>query len=439
MIKGLEIEGVSCLDLSKEYGTPLFVISQSEVRSNYKEFLESFQSHYPGEIVVCVGLKSNYGLAIRKIIAEEGGGGDVFGLGELYIALMAGTDPDKIVMNGPNKSRDMLEAALEAGVIINIDCLSELDEVLDIATKRDEKADVCLRIRLPLDNLSGRMYVDPRYGPPGVDVAKWEREFKFGMEPAQIYEAVKKYKDSSIVNLKGLMYHGGIPRRAGFYQEEVQELMDYVKKIYDEFNWQPQILNLGGGFIPRRRGLEKPPSIDECAGKISEVIKSKAKSYKLSLPKLYLEPGRYCIESAVTYLVEVGRIKTDTQLTNKKWVYVDGNINEMADPIDPFLNYHEVLLANNPNAPAIEVVDICGQLCNAADILAGERKIPGVKEGDILAFLDMGAYNESFANQSNAMPRSPSVLVSNGRWDLVRKRETVQDIINREIVPYWLL
>jgi len=184
----LTVEGQSYVELAERSGTPLFVLSESTIRSNYRKFYGAFKSRYPKEVVVCVGLKANYGLAVRRIIVQEGGGGDVFGLGELYVAVVAGSDPKKIVVNGANKPDDVIEGAIQSGVIINVDSLDELAQVDRITAGLGQVVDICPRIRLPLTELKGKMYIDPRYGPPGTDVSKWESEFKFGMEPASFFD-----------------------------------------------------------------------------------------------------------------------------------------------------------------------------------------------------------------------------------------------------------
>jgi len=434
----LTVEGVSVIELANNFGTPLFVISENTIRENYQTFYKAFQSRYPKAVVVCVGMKANWGLAVRRIIVEEGGGGDAFGLGELYVALLAGTPADKIVLNGPNKPEDVLKVAVESGIMINVDNLDELENIHRIAEDIGKTAIIALRIRLPLDVLSGKRYVDSRYKPPGIDIAKWEREFKFGMEPDSFFQAVEKALNTKHIDLKGVMYHGGIPRRAGFHCEEVGELMDYVGQVRDQFSWEPEVINVGGGFVPVRHGQEPPPSLENYAEGIVSIIKDRCQLLGLAVPRLFLEPGRFCWENAVVWLTRVGNIKDDKTLAGKKWVYVDGNINEMGDPFDPFAGFHQVVIANDVNRAGEETVDICGQLCNSADILAEERRVPKIERGDILAFLDMGAYNESFANQSNAMPRSASILVSNGKKAVVRRRETIHDVLGREAIPYWL-
>ncbi|UCF90246.1 MAG: hypothetical protein JSW39_18370, partial [Desulfobacterales bacterium] len=433
------IEDRRAADLAEQFGTPLFVTSENTIRSNYRRFYQSFKSRYPAEVLVCVGMKANWGLACRKIIVQEGGGGDAFGLGELYVALLAGTDPRKIIMNGTNKSEEVLTAAISAGILINVDDLMEIERILQITAMLDTTAKVCVRIRMPLQALEGRRFVDPRYKPPGIDVSRWEREFKFGMEPEMVMEAVERCRKCKRIELLGLHYHGGLPRRAGYSHEEAEELMDWIAELKVRFDWQPDVVNLGGGFPKTRFGHENPFPLEHHAEAITAAIKRKSEKFGLKIPNLILEPGRWCWEDATVYLTRVGSIKQDQQLTCKKWVYVDGSINEMGDPFDPFRGYHHALIVDRAAEPATETVDICGPLCNAADILGAERKMPRAKPGDLIAFLNMGAYNESFANQANAMCRSASVLVKGRQAALIRRRETLPDLLSRDQIPFWLM
>lgn len=435
----LHFDGVSTIDLAQDYGTPLFVLSEGAIRHNFRKVKVAFANAYPADVLICVGMKANWGLAARRIIVQEGGGGDAFGLGELTVALLAGSDPETLVMNGPNKSKETLVAAITAGVTINVDNLDELAMVQNSASALGKKATVALRIRLPLETLVGRRYVDTRYRPPGVDLGAWEREFKFGMEPESFFAGVETALASDHVALRGVHYHGGIPRRAGYHMQEVAELMEFLGAVRDRYKWEPSLLNIGGGFVSPRYGEDPPPSIDKYASDIGSVITDSCAALRLTVPKLIIEPGRYCWESAGIWLTRVGNIKEDRTLARKKWVYVDGNINEVGDPFDPFAGSRHVVVANDCARESVEVIDICGQLCNAADILAKERKMPRLETGDTLALLDMGAYNEAFASQANAMPRSATVMVSEGRSFVVRWRESIQDVLAREAVPYWLL
>ena len=436
----LIFDGVNCVDLDQQYGTPLFVISENTLRKNFRTFHDAFQSRYPAEVLTTVGLKSNYGLAMRKVLATEpGAGGEAFGLGELYSALVSGIHPRKIVMNGCSKSTEILRAAIDAGITIDLDCLEEIYRTEAVAKELNKKAYVNVRCRLPLAKVHMEHYVDPRYK-DGIDGAEWERTMKFGNEPPQAIECFKYALQSDYLNVVGAMYHGGIPRRVGFHVEELEELLDEIKVVHDLTGWSPEMVDIGGGFTPYRYGNEfKCPSLEQYAEDITGLFIRKFESFGMKLPMLVLEPGRFCVEKSTMFLTSVGLQKHDTQLTDHKWIYVDGNTNEMIDPFDAQNHYHHIVVANNANAPEEQIVDVCGQLCSSDDILAKQRNIPLVKEGDILAFLDMGAYMESFASNANAMPRSATVIVSNGRADLARRRETVQDIFARDVIPYWLI
>lgn len=121
----LEVEGIPVTKLVADYGSPLFVLSENAIRENFRRIHRAFAEVYPAEVIVCAGMKGNWGLAARRVIVDEGGGGDAFGLGELTVAMMAGSDPRKIVMNGANKSRETIEAAIDMGVLNQVDNIDE--------------------------------------------------------------------------------------------------------------------------------------------------------------------------------------------------------------------------------------------------------------------------------------------------------------------------
>ena len=434
----LEIEGRTVVELAREYGTPLFVISENTIRGRIRRMQKAFDDHYPNETIVCVGMKAQWGLAVRRVVAKEGAGGDAFGLGELTVAMMAGSDPSKIVLNGANKAEEALRAAIDTGVMIQVDHEDELAKVVELAGELGKTARVSLRIRLPLNAIEEAVYVDPRY-PEGISPTYWERTFKFGLDPESYFAEVERALVADNISLEGVMYHGGIPRRAGYFREETEELIDMIGIVKQRFGWAPRYLDIGGGFVPERVGQETPPTIEDYAAVISDAMVSRCREHDLPVPVLLAEPGRYCLDSAGMWVVRVGSLKDDQNLAGKKWVYVDGNTNEMGDPFDPYNRVHHVVIANDVYREGTEVVDIAGQTCNAADVLVKARELPAMRIGDILAFLDMGAYNESFACQSNAIPRSATVMVSEGRAAVVRRRETVADVLARESVPSWLL
>lgn len=431
------VEGVECLALAKEFGTPLFVISENQLRSNIKRFRKAFEDRYPQRVVTCVGMKSNFGLALRRIVAQEGAGGDAFGRGELYAALVAGTNPNDIVMNGCNKDLPSLRAAIQAGIIINVDGIDELDRIMLAAELEKKQARITYRMRPALRTLDEKYLVDPRF-PSGYSIGEYMRVKKFGLEPQQLFLAYEKALQCKGIDLVGLMFHGGPSRRFGYHREEVVGIFELIKEMKERYGYEPQILNLGGGFVPDRVGRAPSEKIEDVASAICGSIIEAVAKLNVKVPQLYLEPGRWCVENAVIFLTEVGAIKKDIELTNKTWIYVNGNINENGDPFCPLGKYHEFVLARDANAAFSQTADVCGQLCNSQDILQKKKEMPEVQVGDILAMMDMGAYNESFAAQANAMPRSASVMVNGEKCMEVRRRETIQDVFARDIIPYWL-
>jgi diaminopimelate decarboxylase len=276
----LEIEGLDVVELAEQYGTPLFVISENTIRTRIRRMRKAFADHYPNEMIVCVGMKANWGLAVRRVVVQEGAGGDAFGLGELTVAMLAGSDPRKIVLNGANKAEEALSGAIDMGVMIQVDHEDELEAVERLAGEMGRTARVALRIRLPLDAIADVVYVDPRY-PEGISPTYWERTFKFGLAPDSYFAEVGRALAMKNVSLEGVMYHGGIPRRAGYYREETEELVDMIGEIKKRYGWTPQYLNIGGGFVPERAGHELPPSIEDYAKAISEAIVGRCEGHGL--------------------------------------------------------------------------------------------------------------------------------------------------------------
>ena len=438
----LHIEGVSTTELAEQYGTPLFVFSENTLRDNFRTIREAFERHYAGETIVCAGMKANWGLATRAIIAQEGGGGDAFGVGELSVASMAGTDLNKVVMNGANKSEEAITAAIDSSVLINVDNLDELDDVNRIAEELGKKARITIRIRLPLNNCeTGELFFDPRY-PAGISPQYWERTFKFGLEPQSFFIAVERaLAHQDTLSLEGVMYHGGLPRRAGKYFEETQELIETIAEVWKRYKFELKYLDIGGGFVPARYGAENtPPTPDDYAIAINKAIVPVCEQNGIKPPILLIEPGRFCFDSACIWLSRVGNIKEDRNLADKKWVFVDGNTNDTKDPFDPYNRVRHIVIANDADRAGSDHVDICGQLCSADDIVTKDCDfLPPLKSGDLLAYLDMGAYNESYSCQANANNRSATVMVKGDRSAVVRRRETVADVLSRELLPSWLI
>ena len=199
----LWVDGCDVEKLAEKFGTPLYVISENQLRYTYRRFRDAFRSRYP-DVEILFANKSNNGLAIRHIMNQEGAGGDCFGVNEMYLALLAGTNPKTLVLNGSNKQPEELEMAILNGLCINIDAMDELDQIDDICRRFDKEADIGIRLKLDLDPLANRSGV-AMHGPGTMkeqsDSTKW------GMSRSQTVEIVKRAKAMKRIHLKETHFH----------------------------------------------------------------------------------------------------------------------------------------------------------------------------------------------------------------------------------------
>jgi len=370
----LTVEGVDCVELAELYDTPLFVISENAIRANYRQFYHAFQSRYP-HIIVCASTKANYGLAVRRVFAQEGAGADCFGVNELYITLLAGTDPKKIVINGSNKSNRELRMAIKSKVHINVDNLDELDRVYQIAKSLRSTAEISLRLKPSLQSLTDAYIVDKRFSPPNIRVQWYNDQKKFGMDAATTFEACERALSLSHVRLTGLMTHGGDVRRAGYSQPEIAEVFDFIGNTQRELDWIPERVNLGGAFVPALLGTGQypegviVPTIDEYAEIIVSSVQVKLAEYNLPEPLLIFEPGRWLTSNIAILLGRVGVVKEVPGM--KKWVHVDASTNSLN-----WVGDLHMVVANNVHQLGTETVDVVGPLCDSADILGAAKNLP---------------------------------------------------------------
>jgi diaminopimelate decarboxylase len=358
---------------------------------------------------------------------QEGAGAEVVSGGELYIALKTGVDPAKIVYNGINKTDEELATAIKAGVgIINIESFSELKRIDKIAQNRGNIAKVGVRVNPG---------ISPKTHP---HILTGARESKFGLhiENNQAFEAYKLAKNLENVEIKGIHAHiGSQITEVSPYEETTRKIMDMVGRLKKELQVDLEYINLGGGFgIPYEEG-QKVATINEFAKAIVRIAKEKIDVYGLGEPLLVFEPGRYIVGDTTILLLRVGAVK-ETPFT--KFVVVDGGMNALLRPM-LYDAYHRAIVANKAEEKAVEKATIVGPICESGDILAKDRSLPQVEEGDVIAILGTGAYGFSMSNQYNSHPRPAEVLVNNGEYELIREREGFEDLLVKQIVPQRLL
>lgn len=427
-------------DLADRFGTPLFIMSENQLRHTYRQFRDAFRAHYP-DVEILFANKSNNGLAIRHIMNQEGAGGDCFGVNEMYLALLAGTNPKTLVLNGSNKETEELEMAVQNGLCINIDAMDELDRIDAICRQFDKEADVGIRLKLDLEPLAKKEGV-AMHGPGTLKVQS--DSTKWGMSRAQTVEIVKRAKQMPHIHLKETHFHlSRMTNDPKAFAVMAREMITWAGYLRDNADWIPPCIDIGGGWtFGKWYGTGPNGELDDASAPTAEdyakhccaAIIDEAKTLNLPRPKLRLEPGRSLSGPAG---VSVGRVGAVKQGDRKKWVNLDLSTNHLSWAAVLNWYYHSVPVAN-ANAPANELVDLVGPLCNS-DEVGPHRKMPPLKRGDYVAFLDTGGYTEPCAARYNAQLLPACVLVCGDQAEVITEREQLRDIAGRFRVPPRLL
>lgn len=404
----LEIGGCDAVELTKEFGTPLYVMDEATVRNRCRKYIDSFRKHYPNTDIA-FACKALCTAGILKIADGEGMCFDVSSGGEIYTALKTGIDPKKLYFHGNNKTKAELKMALEAGVgRIMVDTTQEIINLDEVTKETGIRAEVMMRIN------------------PGIEAHTHEYiktgliDSKFGVPQYQIEEAVKQIQNKKLISLVGFHAHiGSQIFDTKPFVDELKILLDLTKK------YNTHEINIGGGPGIAYLSSDEPPEIEAYAQQIAKALKSKTNA------KLVLEPGRSIVGTAGVTLYTVGGIKDIPDV--RKYVLVDGG---MADNPRPILYQavYDAKIANKANDKPVEKVTIGGRFCESGDILIRDIKLPKIEAGDILAVLVTGAYGYSMASNYNRVPRPAMVLVNNGQATLIIKRESYDDLIRNDVI-----
>jgi len=437
----LWMEDCDVAELAAEFGTPLFLVSESQFRYTYRQFRDAFRKHYPAESEILFANKSNNGLAYRHIMNQEGAGGDCFGVNEMYLALLAGTDARSLVLNGSNKQQEELEMAVANGLCINIDAMDELERIDAVCKRQGREADIGIRLKLDLDPLAERTGV-AMHGPGTLkeqsDSTKW------GMSREQTAEIVKKALQMPHIHLQETHFHlSRMSNVAMDFAIMAREMVTWSGYIRDATGWTPPCIDIGGGWTfgkwygtgPRSQiDDDSAPTAEDYARLCSQEIQEEAKKLDLPLPKLRLEPGRSLSGPSGVAVGTVGAVK---QGDKKKWVNLDLSTNHLSWSAVLDWYYHPLPVVD-AMAKRSETVDLVGPLCNS-DELGPHVDMPALMRGDLVAFLDTGGYTEPCAARYNAQLLPATVLVCGDQAEVTTAREQLQDVAGRFRVPPRLL
>lgn len=406
----LTMGGTSLKTVAQSFGTPTIVYDEDQIRNQMRRYHSAFEKS---------GLKYNISYASKaftciqmvKLVQEEDLQLDVVSEGELYTALEAGFDANRIHFHGNNKTKREIQYALENNIgYFVIDALEEIDLIDKYAS---DKVNIVLRVN------------------PGVEahthefIQTGQEDSKFGLsiKHGLALEAINKVKASKHLQLKGVHFHVGSQIEG---TEAMIETAKLVLHWLSENEIKVELLNLGGGFgIKYVEGDESFP-IEEGIAEITDAIKETAHSLNYEVPEIGIEPGRSIVGEAGITLYEVGTIKEIPEVN--KYVSVDGG---MSDHIRTALYdaKYQALLVNR-NEEADDTVTIAGKLCESGDIIIKKAKLPSsIKRGDYLAILSTGAYHYSMASNYNQMQKPSVFFLKDGKAREVIKRQSLRQLI----------
>lgn len=415
----LVIGEVDAVELAEKYDTPLYVIDENKIRENYRRIYNAFKKRYD-KFKILYACKANTNIAIMKILNDEGSGIDAVSPGEIYIALVAGFKPEEILFTGNNVRNDELEFAVESGVMINIDSISQLKRLSKLCNP--EEVEISFRIN-PLVGAGHHEHCIT-----GGEMSK------FGIAEKDAVKAYSMAKNLGF-KIKGIHCHigSGILDPSPFLIA-VDALTKIAERVSKEVGIEFEFIDIGGGFGIPYKPEEPELNIENLAKKIIEVFRERCDEYNLGNPWLYIEPGRYIVGNAACLLTRVNTIKK----SYRKFAGVDAGFNTLIRPA-MYGSYHHIIVANKANEEPCEKIDIAGNLCESGDIFARDRELPKLEEGDILAIMDAGAYCFSMSSQYNSRPRPAEVLVKDDKVSIIRERESIIDLLDKQVIPARLL
>ncbi|MBI2850666.1 MAG: diaminopimelate decarboxylase [Chloroflexi bacterium] len=405
--------------LAAEFGTPLYLFDESGLRSQCAAFKTEFGKRYADTNVI-YACKAFINKAMIRLVMEEGLGLDVVSGGEVGIVQAAGFPMNKVYFPGNNKSAEELALALEVGVgHIVVDNFHELKMLGEIAKKKNRKPEILLRIT------------------PGVDphthhyITTGNIDSKFGIPMVFAEKAVATAISMNEVKPVGLHFHiGSQITETEPYQQSLDFILNFAAEMKKKYQFELKELSVGGGFAVQYTLDAPAPPISHYAEAITSKLLSKCKELKLPPPKLIIEPGRAIVARSGVALYTAGVVKDIPGV--RCYVSVDGG---MADNIRPALYQakQDAVIANKMNEKVSEKVTIAGKFCESGDILISDIALPPVAAGDIIAVAGCGAYCIPEAMNYNASFRPAIVMVKDGKARLIRRRETLEDLMRCDV------
>jgi len=414
-----EVGGCDLVDLAAEFGTPLYVYDEATLRNRLREYRDSLARLYPGESLVLYAAKAFYGLAMARLVADEGCGLDVVSGGELFLAARAGFPLDRVHFPGNNKSAAEVEAAAAHGIgALVVDSVHEMQLLRAL--------DGGARVRAMLR-------VSPGVKPDThsfISTGQLDSKFGFPIETGQALATLQELLAVPQADVVGVHCHiGSQVFDLSAYPAAVERVLDLLVEARQASGFVARELSVGGGLGIAYTDVDDPPRPVDFVRVVAGAVAEGCRQRGLELPRLLVEPGRSVAGPAGVALYTVGATKEIPGV--RTYVSVDGG---MGDNIRPKLYgaTYQALKAAAPDAAPETTVTIAGKYCESTDILVRDARLPRVAAGDVLAIPASGAYQLTMASTYNYNPRPAAVMVGGGEAHLIRRRETYDDLLLTE-------
>jgi len=413
---------------AERFGTPLYLYSAGTILDHYGRLHEALAGL---DHLICYAVKANSNRAILRLLRDAGAGFDIVSGGELFRALEAGADSGKCTFAGVGKSREEIEYALEQGVYsFNIESEAELDYINQIASAKNQRAPIALRVNPDVEAQTHQY----------ISTGKSENKFGIALErAAKVYERASKMP---AITVRGVQTHIGsqIIEAAPFVAaiEKVAPLVSELKSKY-----AIEFFSVGGGL-----GIAYESSIASGSGDwwtsqrshpltIQQYVDAILPPLTRLGLRILLEPGRLLVGNAGILLTRVRYIKETAQ---KKFAIIDAGMNDLIRPA-LYGSYHEIVPVEDSTSSMSKdknvKMDIVGPVCESGDFFAQDREMPELRAGDLLAVMSAGAYGFVMASNYNSRPLPAEALVRGDKLALIRKRQTIDDLIRDEVDPTW--
>lgn len=437
----LVVGGCVASDLASEYGTPLHVIDEIGLTNRARKLRDSFTAAYPGKMTPYFAMKANNTPGVVRLVLNQGLQPEVATPYEWELARRLGKAPEAIMVNGPNKGILLDIAAQEGAGLIVVDGPQELATLERRCRQAATSARVLIRI-------------NPNVVPRGMNRAsatgsRKQSVFGFDAVSGEVPAALHRLARSTDLEFAGFHCHVGTGiQRSQDYVRPLEIVFEYVA-FARQLGLNPDVVDIGGGFgvatsreldtveflmyqalgrLPKPPEPKRFPPIEDFATTVAETITKECVRRNLDLPRLLIEPGRSIVSGAGLLLLTVGTLKPRDGVGT--WVITDGAAGTVAFPL--FYEYHEVFLTRAPQAQRERLYTMVGPVCFSADWIYRNKRMPPIEPGDVLAVCDAGAYFT--VQESNfGFPRPAIVAVRDGEARLLRRRETFDDMVARDV------